>query len=170
MILGLLLPRFSPSVSALPSLSLSTPDAAPLILPLALPALDSPLSPPIQFVIFPHLDSSSAPPLRRSHSPLYRSYPSRNVGLTRVLKMSSPRGFDAGGRGSRAWRTGEPGGGDRSPLEDRDEVDEWDELDDARRDRGAGWLEERPGRDVVMGAGRKREKREKREGRLRVLR
>lgn len=45
---------------------------------------------------------------RRSHSVLYRSYPSRKGGVTFELKMSSPRGLLEGGMGA--------SGTDREPV------------------------------------------------------
>lgn len=125
-----------------------------------------------------------------SHSPRYRSYPSLNVALTLELKMSSPRGFCAGGIGARGTpratgaagggglvpgerETGEPGG-ERFPRRERVEEDEWEEEEDVRRERGVddGGVWEVLGGGEGEGSG-ERWRREARKGkrvRVRVLR
>lgn len=74
-------------------------DVPPAPLPLA-DAFAAPICFPFPcccfFAFFAALFASA---LLRSHSPRYRSYPSRNAGLTRDEKMSSPRGFREGGIG-----------------------------------------------------------------------
>ena len=100
-------------------------------LPLPLPAIPHPNHGRLRSLCCPSF-------FRRSHSPRYRSYPSRKTALTRELKMSSPRGFCAGGMGARGTPletsggaglgpgervTGDPGG-ERFPREERTEEDE----------------------------------------------
>ena len=53
---------------------------------------------------------------RRSHSALYRSYPSRNAGVTRDEKTSSPLGFDEGGSGAKATAFLPDGGAEVAPC------------------------------------------------------
>lgn len=98
----------------------------------------------------PLIDSS----LLRSHASRYRSYPSLKTALTRLLKINSPLGLLAGGIGARGTPRvargggggerdiGEPGG-ERFPLLERMELEEWEDEEDVRRERGreGGWSE-----------------------------